>query len=117
MYLYRLQVGVKETLERLRNASIKVWMLTGDKLETAYCIAKSSGLFSRSQKVHIFKHVTDRNQAHQELRAFGKKEDSALIINGDSLKVENHVLICKELCSSFYANFFRKFCAFIIKNS
>lgn len=64
-----------------------MWMLTGDKLETANCIAKSSGLFSRSQKVHIFKAVTDRTQAHQELRAFGKKQDFALVINGDSLKV------------------------------
>ncbi len=80
-------MGVKETLERLRNAGIRIWMLTGDKLETAHCIAKSSGLFSRSQKVHIFKHVSDRTQAHQELRAFAKKEDLALIINGDSLKV------------------------------
>jgi len=31
-------------LENLRNAGIKVWMLTGDKLETAICIAISSGL-------------------------------------------------------------------------
>jgi phospholipid-translocating ATPase len=67
-------------------------MLTGDKLETANCIAKSSGLFSRSQKVHIFRAVTDRTQAHHELRAFGKKQDFALVINGDSLKVKLGVL-------------------------
>src|SRR5690606_6001190 len=30
-----LQDRVKQTLENLRNAGIKVWMLTGDKIETA----------------------------------------------------------------------------------
>ena len=38
----KLQDNVRNTLEVLRNAGIKVWMLTGDKLETATCIAKSS---------------------------------------------------------------------------
>jgi magnesium-transporting ATPase (P-type) len=32
-------------------------MLTGDKLETATCIAKSSHLVSRSQDIHVFKPV------------------------------------------------------------
>jgi phospholipid-translocating ATPase len=41
----RLQDQVKHTLERLRSASVKVWMLTGDKVETAKCIAVSTGLF------------------------------------------------------------------------
>ena len=32
-------------------------MLTGDKLETATCIAKSSHLVSRSQDIHVFRPV------------------------------------------------------------
>ena len=40
----RLQDQVTTSLELLRNAGIKIWMLTGDKLETAICIAKSSGM-------------------------------------------------------------------------
>lgn len=32
-------------------------MLTGDKLETATCIAKSSHLVSRNQDIHVFKPV------------------------------------------------------------
>ena len=36
----KLQDNVRNTLEHLRNAGLKVWMLTGDKLETATCIAK-----------------------------------------------------------------------------
>ncbi|KAH0789062.1 phospholipid-translocating P-type ATPase [Histomonas meleagridis] len=43
----KLQEGVPETLEALKAAKIKVWMLTGDKCETAICIALSSRLFSR----------------------------------------------------------------------
>lgn len=35
----------------------QIWMLTGDKLETATCIAKSSHLVSRNQDIHVFKAV------------------------------------------------------------
>ncbi|KAJ1614004.1 transmembrane domain-containing protein [Cryptosporidium canis] len=40
----KLQVDVPLTLEALRYAGIKIWLLTGDKLETALCIAISAGL-------------------------------------------------------------------------
>jgi len=83
----KLQDGVRQTLELLRNAGIRVWMLTGDKLETATCIAKSSQLVSRTQTIHIFKNVTSRSEAHQELNAFRRKQDTALVIQGNSLEV------------------------------
>jgi phospholipid-translocating ATPase len=41
-----LQEEVCQTLENIRNAGINVWMLTGDKIETAICIAISSGIKS-----------------------------------------------------------------------
>ena len=44
---------MKATLESLRNAGIKIWMLTGDKTETATCIAISSKLVSRNQNITI----------------------------------------------------------------
>lgn len=78
---------MRNTLELLRNAGIKVWMLTGDKLETATCIAKSSQLVARDQNIHVFKGVTSRSEAHQELNAFRRKQDAALVIKGDSLEV------------------------------
>lgn len=62
-------------------------MLTGDKLETAVCIAKSSKLVSRTQDIHILNRVTDRAQAHLELNALRRKNDAALVISGDSLQV------------------------------
>lgn len=37
--------------------SAQIWMLTGDKLETATCIAKSSHLVSRNQDIHVFRPV------------------------------------------------------------
>uniref|UniRef100_A0A674EZA1 Phospholipid-transporting ATPase n=1 Tax=Salmo trutta TaxID=8032 RepID=A0A674EZA1_SALTR len=84
----QLQADVRPTLELLRNAGIKIWMLTGDKLETATCIAKSSHLVSRSQDIHVFRsQVSNRGEAHLELNAFRRKHDCALVISGDSLEV------------------------------
>ncbi|XP_032510247.1 probable phospholipid-transporting ATPase IIB isoform X6 [Phocoena sinus] len=83
----QLQTDVRPTLEMLRNAGLKIWMLTGDKLETATCIAKSSHLVSRTQDTHVFRPVTSRGEAHLELNAFRRKHDCALVISGDSLEV------------------------------
>uniref|UniRef100_A0A5F9CUY8 Phospholipid-transporting ATPase n=1 Tax=Oryctolagus cuniculus TaxID=9986 RepID=A0A5F9CUY8_RABIT len=83
----QLQADVRPTLEMLRNAGIKIWMLTGDKLETATCIAKSSHLVSRTQDIHVFRPVTSRGEAHLELNALRRKHDCALVISGDSLEV------------------------------
>ncbi|KAJ8916317.1 hypothetical protein NQ315_005012 [Exocentrus adspersus] len=83
----KLQDNVRATLELLRNAGIKIWMLTGDKLETATCIAKSSRL------VFIYlKKVVTRTDAHLELNAYRRKQDCALVISGESL----------EVCLSYY---------------
>jgi phospholipid-translocating ATPase len=83
----RLQDQVTTSLELLRNAGIKIWMLTGDKLETAICIAKSSGLFSKTDNVHVFGHVQDRTEAHNELSQLRKKNDVALVMPGSALSV------------------------------
>lgn len=48
----KLQDDVKSTLEILRNAGIRIWMLTGDKVETARCIAISTKLVARGQYIH-----------------------------------------------------------------
>jgi phospholipid-translocating ATPase len=47
----RLQDEVAVTIEALRMAGIKVWMLTGDKVETAKCIAISAGQKSTNQSI------------------------------------------------------------------
>lgn len=83
----KLQQNVRTTLETLRNAGIKIWMLTGDKLETATCIAKSSKLVSREQDIYSFKTVETRDDARNEMNIFRRKVDTALVILGQSLEV------------------------------
>lgn len=83
----RLQDRVRPTLELLRNAGIRIWMLTGDKLETAVCIAKSSHLVGRNQNIHVLKSVLTRTDAHLELNQFRRKQDCALVVSGESLEV------------------------------
>lgn len=40
----KLQDGVSETIIKLSQAGIKIWMLTGDKVETAIAVGKQAGL-------------------------------------------------------------------------
>ncbi|GFR72418.1 phospholipid-transporting ATPase [Elysia marginata] len=47
----KLQEGVPSTIANLRQAGIKVWVLTGDKQETAIQIANSCQLFSPDQTI------------------------------------------------------------------
>lgn len=47
----RLQDGVPETIQALRDAAIVVWVLTGDKQETAVNIAYSCALFTPDMEV------------------------------------------------------------------
>lgn len=49
----KLQENIKPSLELLRNAGIRIWMLTGDKIETARCVAISSKLVARGQYIHM----------------------------------------------------------------
>ncbi|KAI9224443.1 hypothetical protein BC828DRAFT_373386 [Blastocladiella britannica] len=44
----RLQDGVPECIQTLRDAGIKIWVLTGDKVETAVSIGYSCNLLSKS---------------------------------------------------------------------
>lgn len=47
----RLQEGVPETIEALQRAGIKVWVLTGDKQETAINIANACKLLRSSDQL------------------------------------------------------------------
>jgi phospholipid-translocating ATPase len=48
----KLQDEVAITIEALRMGGVKIWMLTGDKVETAKCIAISAGLKSANQEIY-----------------------------------------------------------------
>ena len=87
----RLQRDVKPSLELLRNAGVKIWMLTGDKVETARCVAVSSKLVSRSQHIHTITSLERAVAANptavsDTLSLLAANPDStALLIDGDSL--------------------------------
>jgi phospholipid-translocating ATPase len=80
-----LQHHVRQTLETLGNAGIKVWMLTGDKIETAKCIAVSAKLVNRSQTIHTVSIKTE-TEAAQQLQSFSYLRDACLLIDGTSLQ-------------------------------
>jgi phospholipid-translocating ATPase len=81
----KLQEGVKPSLELLRNAGIKIWMLTGDKVETARCVAVSAKLVSRGQYVHTVAKLKRKDHAYDALEFLRNKTDSCLLIDGESL--------------------------------
>lgn len=82
----KLQDGVKATLELLRNAGVKIWMLTGDKIETATCIGISSKLVARNQYIHQVAKLQGREQVRDMLDFLGSKLDCCLVIDGESLQ-------------------------------
>uniref|UniRef100_A0A146MEN6 Phospholipid-transporting ATPase n=3 Tax=Lygus hesperus TaxID=30085 RepID=A0A146MEN6_LYGHE len=92
----KLQDNVKTTLETLHNAGVKIWMLTGDKLETAICIAKSSMLVSRKEELFVFDNVSSRTEAHDQINAAGKKQNCVIVLTGTTL----------EYCLNFYKSEF-----------
>ncbi|KAF1997195.1 phospholipid-translocating P-type ATPase [Amniculicola lignicola CBS 123094] len=77
----KLQKDVKPSLELLRNAGIKIWMLTGDKVETARCVAVSSKLVARGQYVHTIA----KNLAYSSLDYLRTNPSACLLIDGESL--------------------------------
>ncbi|KAL9647937.1 hypothetical protein ABK040_008208 [Willaertia magna] len=85
----KLQDNVQVSLEQLRNAGIKVWMLTGDKLETAICISISTKLVARGKK--IFEVVSSTKEGIKQLLSEYKhhhlRSGASLIIDGSTLKI------------------------------
>ncbi|KAH8205053.1 hypothetical protein TruAng_000776 [Truncatella angustata] len=55
----KLQAGVPDTIDKLRRANIKIWMLTGDKRETAINIAHSARICKTFSDVYILDATKD----------------------------------------------------------
>ncbi|RDA91600.1 hypothetical protein CP533_4622 [Ophiocordyceps camponoti-saundersi (nom. inval.)] len=81
----KLQRDVKPSLELLRNAGIKIWMLTGDKVETARCVAVSSKLVARGQYIYTVARLKKKDYARDHLDFLRSKTDACLLIDGESL--------------------------------
>ena len=81
----KLQPQVKPSLELLRNAGIKIWMLTGDKVETARCVSISSKLVSRGQYIHTVAGLKRKESCLDALSLLHSRPNAALLIDGQSL--------------------------------
>lgn len=81
----KLQQDVKPSLELLRNAGIKIWMLTGDKVETARCVAVSAKLVARGQYVYTIEGLKGKDNAQDDLDFIRNRPDACLLIDGESL--------------------------------
>lgn len=77
-------------------------MLTGDKIETATCIAISAGIKSNTQEIFEMKEITDPVEINHKLDTFSNAAfNKVLIIDGITLGV------ALEEC---YHNFFESAC-------
>ncbi|OTB00193.1 hypothetical protein M426DRAFT_66427 [Hypoxylon sp. CI-4A] len=87
----KLQQGVPETIEKLRRANIKVWMLTGDKRETAINIAHSAKLAKPFSEVYILDATEDDLQEKITSTLIdvgrGMVAHSVLVVDGHTLGV------------------------------
>ncbi|XP_063979096.1 phospholipid-transporting ATPase IF isoform X2 [Diachasmimorpha longicaudata] len=89
----RLQEGVQETLESLRVAGIKVWVLTGDKAETAENIAFSCGHFKSGTDVLKLMGKTTIQHCFSTLTSFERRlklepcKQYGLLMEGCSLTI------------------------------
>jgi phospholipid-transporting ATPase len=90
----KLQDGVPDCIHTLQMAGIKVWVLTGDRQETAINIGLSCRLITESMNLVIINEETahatkefinKRLSAITSQRKSGELEDLALIIDGKSL--------------------------------
>uniref|UniRef100_A0A8B9I4W1 Phospholipid-transporting ATPase n=1 Tax=Anser brachyrhynchus TaxID=132585 RepID=A0A8B9I4W1_9AVES len=104
----KLQEKVQETIEALRLAGIKVWVLTGDKHETAVSVSLSCGHFHRTMNIlELVQHKSDSTCAEQ-LRQLARriKEDHViqhgLVVDGTSLSLalREHEKLFMEVCKN-----------------
>ena len=68
----KLQEDVADTLEKLRRGGIKIWVLTGDKRETAINISNSCKHFSDSMIKLMLTDLKEPKQIQSRLEHFKK---------------------------------------------
>jgi phospholipid-translocating ATPase len=121
----RLQDGVPDAIQLLAEAGIKLWVLTGDKVETAINIGFSCNLLDNGMDLIMLRvedeslgsaeaeldrnlHTFNKTGSDAELKAAKKNHEApdpthALVIDGDTLKLmldeklkQKFLLLCKE---------------------
>jgi phospholipid-translocating ATPase len=65
----------------MREARIRIWILTGDKVETAKCIAKSTGLKSKNETFYeMLSH--EPVEIEKQINKLRTRENTCLVIQG-----------------------------------
>lgn len=101
----KLQQGVPDTIYNLRQANLKIWVLTGDKQETAINIGYACSLLFEDMKLIIMNGETEDDVRQEidgalsKLREEKEKGSSewALVINGAALEHGLHESNCWQL--------------------
>uniref|UniRef100_A0A674D8U0 Phospholipid-transporting ATPase n=1 Tax=Salmo trutta TaxID=8032 RepID=A0A674D8U0_SALTR len=70
----KLQDGVPQTIEQLAKADIKIWVLTGDKQETAENIGYSCNMLREEMNDIFIVSANNSDDVRQELRSEGAEE-------------------------------------------
>lgn len=93
-----LQDGVKECIDQLCQAGVNIWMLTGDKDETAISVGHMCGLIGEKSKMIIIKGKSKQDcldeiaNARRKLKREGvwvpgvATRNMSLVINGEALE-------------------------------
>uniref|UniRef100_A0A665UWF6 Phospholipid-transporting ATPase n=1 Tax=Echeneis naucrates TaxID=173247 RepID=A0A665UWF6_ECHNA len=82
----RLQEKAADTIESLHKAGMKVWVLTGDKMETAAATCYASKLFRRNTQIlELTTKRTEEQSLHDVLFDLTDYADYGLIIDGATL--------------------------------
>lgn len=68
----RLQECVPETIQSLHKAGVKVWVLTGDKMETAINVGFASNLLDKGMDIVLLQAETQVSQQYLITRLLHK---------------------------------------------
>uniref|UniRef100_A0A7E4UWR8 Phospholipid-transporting ATPase n=1 Tax=Panagrellus redivivus TaxID=6233 RepID=A0A7E4UWR8_PANRE len=85
----QLQDEVRTSIESLIQGGINICMLTGDKLETAVCIAKSCGLFKKHSYVMVMDNVASKKEVNAEVSALSEKvklNNCVMVATGNAME-------------------------------
>jgi len=100
----RLQDGVPEAIETVKAAGVRVWVLTGDKTETAVDIAKSCLLFTSETHIAYAVDAESIAEASQKLRDaktmlddLDWDKDKGLVLDGRTIKHAFLDETCKDI--------------------
>ena len=97
----KLQQDVEVTIDSLKAAGIQIWMLTGDKIETATSIAISSGLKSRKNYLFFMRELTQPSEIIAKVQELRKNvKNTTIIIDGKTL---DSILNYQEAANIFFS--------------